>query len=318
MVKNNIIEKENEQNNLNLLYAESQIYSDDKVIFAIEIVLVTILPIIFSFLSNYASKYSIFLLNISQESFKAIIGAISTLITILDLTLIPSILNNKRSLAASIQDCFDCNVLSLEPNTIKVMAVDDETIFKYSNKYLEKNKNDDSMKNWYYSIQLHSIELPIATIMCQRTNCWWDYTLRKKFLRFLYLISSPVFIIITIVSLVNEMKITSFTLNAVLPFSCLIAFLIKQSSQHNSSIKTSEKLKKSSESIWNRILNNTIDNNELQDLSRKLQDEIYQNRSTSPLIFDWFYNKYRQKQEETVNNCIDKMIEKYYSQKSVH
>ena len=55
MVKNNIIEKENEQNNLNLLYAESQIYSDDKVIFAIEIVLVTILPIIFSFLSNYAS-----------------------------------------------------------------------------------------------------------------------------------------------------------------------------------------------------------------------------------------------------------------------
>lgn len=61
------------------------------------------------------------------------------------------------------------------------------------------------------------------------------------------------------------------------------------------------------------MINNDISENELKDVSRKLQDEIYQHRSTSPLIFDWFYNKYRNIQESQTSYTLDKMIDEFNS-----
>lgn len=169
------------------------------------------------------------------------------------------------------------------------------------------------MKNWYYSANLDTIKLPLATIMCQRTNCWWDNYLRQHFMRFILSISTIVFLFVVIISLFNELSFPSFMINAFSPFFCLLTFTIKQYKENCKSLNNSNKLKIHCDNIWRDILNKNKKEDELKDLSRKLQDEIFQNRSTCPLIFDWYYNRYREEQESSTKYKLDTMINEYNS-----
>lgn len=314
-ITNGIIERENSKENLDKLYAQSQIYSDAKIILGIEIILTIVLSIALSLISNFFSSSIAVFFNCTQDLIKAFITSISILIAIMDITLINNYLNNYRKIAASIQDSFDCNVLSLPDNAIKISKPDPETICKYAQRFINKHseKDRDNMKNWYYSSKLNSIPLPIASIMCQRTNCWWDNYLRKNFIKFMNILSVLVFVIIIVISLINELSFSSFILNACAPFLCLLSFTIKQNYQHNISINVSENLKTHCNNIWERLINNDIKNDDFVKLSRQLQDEIYQKRVTSPLIFDWFYKKCRNKQQSIMNDTLDKLIDKYNS-----
>lgn len=315
MMKNNrIIYCENLPQNLDMLYSQRQLYSDAKTLLGIEIFITVILSIALSLVSNFFSNNIAAALSCSQDLIKSIVILISILISILDLTLINNYLNNYRKTAASIQDSFDCSVLSIDFNQIKISAPDSETICKYAKKFLSKSseKHIEYMNNWYYSSKLSNIPLPFAIIMCQRTNCWWDGCLRKKFIKFINTISSVVFIFILVISLINELSLVSFFVNAFAPFLCLLTFTIRQNIQNKTSVANSEKLKNHCDTLWHRCLTTKdINENQLKDLSRKLQDELYQHRSTSPLIFDWFYDKYKKDQETQTNYTLDKMIDEF-------
>ena len=314
-INNRIIEREHLKENLDKLYAQSQIYSDAKVILGIEIIVTVVFTIVLSLISNFFSDFITDFLNWPKELFKSLIFFISAIISILDLVVINPYLNEKRILAASIQDSFDCDVLSISGNTIKISSPDIETIGKYSLKFIntssEREKNN--MKNWYYSNKLDTIKLSLATIMCQRTNCWWDSYLRQSFTKSIISLSTFIFFLVTIISLFKELSIPSFLLNAVSPFFCLLTFTIKQYKENRKSINNSNKLKTHCDTIWNDILNKTKKENELKDLSRKLQDEIFQSRSTNPLIFDWYYNRYRKNQESYTIYTLDAMIYEHNS-----
>ena len=314
-INNRIIERENLKENLDKLYAQRQIYSDAKVILGTEIIITVVFTIVLSLISNFFSDFITSFLNWPKELFKSLIFFISAIISILDLVVINPYLNEKRILAASIQDSFDCDVLSISSNTIKISKPDIETISKYSFKFINTSSENDrkSMENWYYSNKLDTVKLSLATIMCQRTNCWWDNYLRQSFTKFIISLSTFVFFLVTIISLFKELSLPSFLLNAVSPFFCLLTFTIKQYNENRKSINKSNKLKTHCDTIWNDILNKTKKEDELQDLSRKLQDEIFQSRSTNPLIFDRYYKIYRNKQEYDTNYTLDKMIEKYNS-----
>ncbi|OOM69436.1 S-4TM family putative pore-forming effector [Clostridium sp. BL-8] len=315
IINNEIINKENLPGNLDKLYAQRQIYSDAKVIFGIQIVVTVVFTIVLSLVSNFFADFITTYLSLSTELFKAIIFIISALITILDLIVITPYLNNQRILAASIQDSFDCDVLSISNNPIKISKPDVETIGKYSLKFIKKRNEKDksNMINWYYSTNLDTIKLPFASIMCQRTNCWWDNYLRQSFVKFIISISTFVFLLVTIISLFKELSIPSFLLNAFSPFFCLLTFTIKQYKDNCKSINNSNKLKACCDNIWADILNKTKKEDELKDLSRKLQDEIFQSRSTNPLIFDWYYKRSRNKQEYDTNYTLEIMIKNYNS-----
>lgn len=81
----------------------------------------------------------------------------------------------------------------------------------------------------------------------------------------------------------------------------------KQFTAHKESATQLDKLKKHAEGLWDKALGGTSPE-ELTSKSRELQDEIYQNRSTNPLIFDWLYNLLRNKDEELMNKTVDELV----------
>lgn len=62
-------------------------------------------------------------------------------------------------------------------------------------------------------------------------------------------------------------------------------------------------------------MSNTCDDSLLYDLSKKLQNEIFDNRKNSPLIFDWYYKKFRSSQQSDTDYTGEVMVKTYNSKK---
>ena len=55
-------------------------------------------------------------------------------------------------------------------------------------------------------------------------------------------------------------------------------------------------------------INKSKNNEQLTETSRRLQDEIFEHRSKTPLILDFFYNRVRTKDEGVLIRTTDSLI----------
>lgn len=52
---------------------------------------------------------------------------------------------------------------------------------------------------------------------------------------------------------------------------------------------------------------------DLDMVSRQVQDEIFDHRKTTPIVFDWFYRREKNKQESSTVFSVGKAVEEYLS-----
>ena len=69
------------------------------------------------------------------------------------------------------------------------------------------------------------------------------------------------------------------------------------------------------ELIWQDILHSKSQN--LDILSRQVQDEIFDFRKTTPIIFDWFYNYEKEKKKISAAEFSREMVEEYFSKRNL-
>jgi uncharacterized membrane-anchored protein YjiN (DUF445 family) len=67
---------------------------------------------------------------------------------------------------------------------------------------------------------------------------------------------------------------------------------------------------------WERILNSQIDETELSIISRQIQNEIYDSRTKNPLIPDFFYWLFKDRQESRANGAVQRFITQVKESKS--
>ncbi len=60
--------------------------------------------------------------------------------------------------------------------------------------------------------------------------------------------------------------------------------------------------------LWDKIIDKTIEESLLVNHSRSIQDELYENRSKSPLILDSIYKKFRKKDETLMDKTAEILI----------
>jgi len=292
---NLIATKQNEQKQLERLAAQRELYSSAKKYHIFQITLTVILPIVFAFTSFK-------LVNISV--FAAIFGVLSFLI---DIAFIEPIIDRKKNKAAKIQELFDCDVLELEKSPLK--TVDDikvEEVLSYYDAHIKIASNIEKIRDWY-SPSVSSLPLHIARILCQRTNCWWDSKLRVNYSSFLKFLGVIVFSIILIGSYIADLSLINFTLT----ISSLIPFFQFSIKQYNDNIETASRLDRLvsfSGFLWEKALSRfPID--EITGDARKLQDEIYEHRRKSPLILDFIYKRFRDKDELLMNRSSKMLVD---------
>ena len=296
-MNNKIIERENESTSIEKLAAQREIYSIAK--------LLCILQTLFS-------VAILVLLSFSQLLFQCIdftltIATVSLLAVIIDYGLELRI-NKLKELAAKVQEKYDTYVLQLNWNSILCLEKPEyDLIHNYYQKH--KAKSDlTKFVNWYEPV-IQKVDENVAQLICQKTNCNYDKSIRKRYnivVMWTGIITLTSIILFTIFSGLTLAKIL---LTIIFPSIPILQWALRNIHSNNQSILTLEQLNSLINSNWERAKNGlNIDNSTL----RQIQDGIYLNRKSSPLIPDYVYNKMRNKLEKqthyTVNHLVDEIL----------
>lgn len=293
---NQIPKEQNTQKQLERLAAQRELYSSAKNWHGSQIAITVILPVIMAIISLLYSSFSV-------------VGAIyGVLAFIVDISIIEPSIKKKKLKAAKIQELFDCDVLKLPKSPLK--TVDDitvEEILIYYNAHSKIKSNVEKIKNWY-SQKVGELPLSVARILCQRTNCWWDSKLRERYSRFLKYTSMTVFGLIIIIGLLSNLTLIEVTLIAS-GLTPLFRFCIKQCNDNLDSAKKLNELVSYSKQIWDQALQKNASEESLEVNSRRLQDEIFDHRSSSALILDLYYKLFRDESERLMNRSSEILVE---------
>lgn len=293
-MKTKIPQKQNEMDNLRCLAAQRQLYSNAKSIFALQIVL-TILVIV-----------ALSIVNVFYD-IEWILASASVLITLLDLTFLHEQLTFYKEMAAGIQELFDSTVLDIEWNSL-IERPRYETIYRYSEDY-KKNEDDyASLKDWYSS-KIEELDSTEAKIICQRSNCAYDYSLRENYINKLVLFAAFSGVLIVVLGLIKGVTLENFFVILLLPLLPIMTFSIQKLQENKKSISALNKMRDAANELWNKLLINEVV--ETDRIVRQLQNGIYLNRKESPLIFDWFYKLSRNKLEDEMNYNVEQLIKEY-------
>jgi hypothetical protein len=293
---NNIPSKQNEQKQLERLAAQRELYSSAKrrQVFQVFINVIIAIPlstvsIWFPLLAPISAFYGI-------------------LISIVDSVFLESTIQKLKSKAAKIQELFDCDVLELSCSPLK--TIDDvsvEEVLVHYDAHKKIPSNIERIRDWYPK-NVGDLPLEIARLICQRSNCWWDSNLRRRLAFWTKLVAIVVSIVIVILAFIND--VTFVTL--VLILSGLLPFFQYCIRDHSEQKETAERLNALMNYIniqWDKALKRNVTKEQLTESSRRIQDEIFENRSHSPLILDFVYKVLRRKDEEIMNRAADVLVE---------
>lgn len=293
---NQIPTAQNTQKQLERLAAQRELYSSAKKWHIGQIILTVGIPVVSATISIYINELAIF---------SAIFGVC---VFVLDISIIDPEINKKKRKAAKIQELFDCDVLKIPKSPLK--TVDDitvEEVLTYYNAHVKIKTNVEKIKNWY-SPSVGQLSIKTAGILCQRTNCWWDANLRQRFSVFLKYSSIVVFSFLILLGYLANLTLIELTLIAstLVPF---FQFCIKQSNDNKDAANRLNELVAYSIQIWNDALTNSCDEQTMTVNSRRLQDEIFEHRSKSPLILNTYYKFFRDKDERLMNRTSEILVQ---------
>jgi len=278
---NNIAELQNTENHIDLLCAQRFVYTKAKIAFQTRI----LLSVLFAILGP--------ILILNFEAIKVYVAVVAVSYAFLDLLFLRRLENNYREDGAKIQELFDTGLFKLDWNNIVVGdRPDTEKIFSYSRKYKEKN-DLTNLYNWY-SPEIGGLDLNEAVVVCQRTNIWWDVSLRDKLFWFLSMGLLALTLLIFLFFSKDSTVLFSI-LASLLPLYESLGEYIK--SQREAIIKTKALKSRLEDFIERLIEGQKINSSDL----RITQDEIYRHRSASLFVPDWFYFIFRSKQEDEMN-----------------
>jgi hypothetical protein len=201
--------------------------------------------------------------------------------------------------AAKLQEDFDCAVLGMDWNTFLVGSrIDPEDVFADAYKKLS-DKDEKRLINWY-PLAVKELPLYLARLVCQRTNLWYDSALRKRYRVILLTGAVALIAIAGCASLAINFTMTSFVLSTLAPMTPVMIWALRECNRQAATCELLDRLNEEVKKLWDRSRKGGTDQ-EISMRSRELQDAIYNHRASSPLIFDWVYNRLRKRMEDRMN-----------------
>lgn len=298
-----IVEKENLPKNIERLAAQKELYVQAKRLFLLQFIVTVLITVLLTIIGLVLAYFG------STSDWNWVRGAYGILAAFVDLFLFNHFINQFRQRAAAVQEVFDCDVLDVEWN--KVCAGEKplpEEIKKYADKHLQRVKGYDKLKTWYAET-IKQVDGIAAKVICQRSNFSYDHSIRRSFQFWVSGISILIIVIsilITLVLNVSSRTLIAFSLLPVLP---ILTFLGKLTKEHSASLKNLESLRSNITSLWTGILDGSAKN--VETTLRRIQDKIYLNRKSSPLIPEWFYDWQRPKLEQQMYYSVEELVGQY-------
>lgn len=285
---NDIVEKQNAEKQLRRLAAQRQLYSKAKDIFGGQLVL------------GGPIAFMCAITALAVPRVEGYVAACGIVITLLDLLWLEPWQRRLKEHAARIQEIFDCDVLQLSWNDIKVgKKPDAELVKEQADRYFKHVQKPLPLSNWYPTV-VGALPIEMARIVCQRSNCWWDSNQRKHYATLVVATLAAICLSILVVGLIGGLTLEKFFLVIVAPLLPAVVIGIRQYSDQMEAAERLDKLKEHAEELWAAAIQPHTEP-DLATKSRFLQDEIFENRRKSPFVFDLIFRRLRNSYEDQMN-----------------
>jgi hypothetical protein len=224
MTPSGISERQNEPKNLHLLAAQRQLYTEEKHRTYLWYAGATIIALLVTGALNAFSMYA------------ALITLFAAIVAMGEILLLP-VIKRRRTLAAGIQELFDCEVLQLPWNRALAQQPDPHEI-DWAVERFKRRKNQaeewDSLRNWYgYSPLIKTAALPLARIECQQENLYWDGGLRRFWRGLLWGGLAILLIFLLIIGIYTNLSVTQYFSGPLLLIIPIAFGILKTSVDHH-------------------------------------------------------------------------------------
>ena len=303
---NDINYKQNQEQSINMIAAFRQMYSDVKCLSLVQVVLSVWVSVAFT-IAILILKNSLIT---SMFGFGAIdislyVSFYGVVIVMADLFVFTILIEEKKEVAAKIQEQFDTKVLGLAWNdTLVGGKPDPEYIYRLRCRFFQSSENKEAdLVNWY-NPKVSTVGHNKGVLLCQRMNLFWDKSLREAVNDRVFIALLVWCVIILGMALYQDPSLSTLLLTVICPLLPIVSYAIKLIKDNKMSIKILSYLKSLLEIAWDDAHNQLLTREKL----REVQNEIYQHRKTNRPISNRFYWKRKIEYEENAQYSIEQMI----------
>lgn len=212
----------------------------------------------------------------------------------------------KQQAAALIQEEFDGVVLEL-PWT-KTERPDPEHGLGLAAEHAKSHgKRDTQIKDWYPAT-VDALPIEQARLICQRSNMWWDASLRAGVWK-LYL-GGILGLVIGAIAWAMTKKLAMDQFIPVCSTSLLPAGLqlLRKLREHAAAAAESESAKRHVDKLQARVARGEVPLDALGREAQALQEEIYQRRRSAPPVPEWAYARRKKAYEHQMKEAAKAMV----------
>jgi len=292
--KNDIPSRQDEPQRLDLLRAQRVYYRRAKRLQIVFLAAALILPWISLLWGD------------STQEIRPLLALVSVLLLLVELSAGVRLQREWVKTAARIQEQFDTEVLGLPWNSFVAGAkVDPESIRVVTLQPItpaEKVK----LEGWYERC-VGQIPIPLARIVCQRTNITYDMRVRKRYSMGCLLLAGSMLVYFLVRGVYDGLTLAALLLNVLVPFLPLGAFVLREHRKQADTIESLSTLRSETDKLWAKALKSPA-SPELDQDARNLQDAIYRNRTSNPLVYDWVYWLSRKLNENLAHHAAATLV----------
>jgi hypothetical protein len=283
-----------------VLKARQKIYADATVLQVTQFLATVLLPVAGAILGTLYSP---------ARPYVALYGLI---VAALDVLWLDRSLRGKLKAAAKIGEDFDCGVLKMPWNGFAAgRRVDEEKIDVASRNW----RGDEArLRGWYGAIP-EGAPLPLARVVCQRTNLWYDMSLRRSYRNLLICCAVVVFLGLIVGSAAMKLTMLDFVAVAATAAPALL-WVVREQFRQSDAADAGETLKSDAERLFDEVKSGICSEAECEGRSREFQDAIFGRRVANPLIFLLVYRFMRPEMEKQMEAGADALLKDYTSPKA--
>ena len=235
------------------------------------------------------------------------IATIAVLFGVFEVTTIDRWLKARLKCAAKLQEEFDCDVLDIHWNEFLAGSkVDAEVTYEIGHAPLDA-ADERRLRDWYPTA-VAEVPIEVARLICQRENLVYDSDLRLALSRIILWVLVGFVVLGCLAAVMLEASFPSIVLGLFVPTAPALTWALRENKRQADTLETLTRLKSESENLLRATLKG-CDPGEARVRSRELQDAIFTHRVTSPLVFEWLYNRLRPRLEAKLVHGAERWVE---------
>jgi Zn-dependent protease with chaperone function len=288
--------RQNESHFQELLSARSGIYRLATIWQLTQLFLTMVAPVILSLVSLHFSWL------------RPYVACYALLASVLDILLIDRLTKKLIKQSALASEMFDTDLFKIPWNSFvcgkRLQPEEVRDFSKYCSTAQEPNLVD------WYPVAIAAAPHEVATLICQRTNLFYDGRVRGRSAWLLLAFPIAYTIIILALALWWSLSFNDLVLTVVSPSAAVLIWSLRERFRQLDAIAAGESLRSEVENSWISLIKGGEERS-AENLSRirQLQDGIFLRRSQNPLPLPFIYRIIRSNAEDVMNYGAEKLLE---------